>query len=186
MNFSYEGADLSRIIKSYTKDGYKYIIEYLDGSDATYFSSNDKEVEKLKSVMIEQAKQRDKVFSEKCLDKIPSINIFGTLVACLGINIAEISESMLLELVCIFVLGVNVGQIRANKRKRIELKKYKLFLELLDVLGEKELNSPKYTKQYEFDNIYAQPLMIETIDNFSLNDIKRVYKTYKLEKNSKQ
>ncbi len=183
MNFSYNGADLSRIIKSYTKDGYAYEVEYMDGSDVTYISYNEEEVEKLKGIMIAQAKERDRVFSETGLSKIPGINVFLILVSYFGFNIAEIKESTLLKIICFCLLSANVYQINTKNNKRKELKKYKLFLELLDELGEKELNSPKYTKQYK---AYAKPLTIETIDSFDLKEIKSVYKTYKLEKNSKQ
>ena len=90
--------------------------------------------------------------------------------------------------------GINVwdlyeedGAIKWNKVMSLEFpvksnKKHKMFLELIDNVGEKELNSPKYTKCYEFDNLYAKPININTVDEFSLSDIKRMYKVYYLGK----
>lgn len=182
MNFSYEGADLNKIIKWYVKKDCEYYIQYLDGSTCKYISYNDNEEERIKQKMLNQAKERDKMYSKDKLDEIPTNNLIGALVSCVGVSISQVSELDLLKYICLFMLGFNFQRILSNKRKVKELKKYRLFLELIDELGEKELNSSKYIKAYEIDNIYSKDLNISTLDSFSLNEIQSIYKVYKSKK----
>ena len=58
MNFTYDGADLSSIIKHYEINNNKIIIEYLDGS--TKIVANSKNMENsIQEVMLEQAEERN-------------------------------------------------------------------------------------------------------------------------------
>ena len=160
MNFCYEGAELDKIIKRYKKDGNEYTILYMDGSVSSYFSNEENEENIIKEKMIEQAKERDAVYNLNQLQPVTNKNLVGVISSAIGLGVGEIADADLLKLAAIFLLGFNISNVNSNKKKINELKKYKLFLELLEKVGEKELNSPKYTRSYEFDNLYTSLLYL--------------------------
>jgi len=182
MNFSYEGASLDKIIKKYSKKDFEYFIQYLDGSSSLYISDDIKEEDKIKELMLAQAIEREEKFKKGEIDATIFINMIGSIISCAGVSLCNFNKLDLLKLLFFSFLVVNLCSARSNKKKLKELKKYKMFLELINELSESELNSSKYTKAYEAENIYAKTLNINTVDEFSLGEIKSIYNVYIKEK----
>lgn len=178
MNFSYDGADLSKIIRRYTRNQNEYSVEYLDGSSRCYVSYVEDEEDIIKKEMLEQAKQRDKLFDRRFLSFVDNGYLLSGFISALGLSVAQIKDEQSFKTFWIATLLFSIYKFRFSGKKIEELEKYKLFLKLIDVLGEKELNSSKYTKCYEADNIYAQKLDINNLDKFSFRDIKRIQRVY--------
>ena len=181
MRFTYDGADLSKIIKRYKKNKNEYLIEYLDGSFNRYISYKDNEEERIKKQMIEQAKQRNELFDYRFLNFADSTYLIGSFVSVVGLALSLIKNENDFKFFWLVALIISMRKFNKTGKKLKELEKYKLFLELIEELGEKELNSPKYTKCYEFDNIFVDKLDIGTLDNFTYSNIEKVYKKYKSE-----
>lgn len=179
MNFSYGGADLSKIIKRYNRNQNEYLIEYLDGSIYSYISYEDNEEEKIKKQMLEQAKQRDELFERRFLHFTDNAYLVSNLISISGLGFSLIKDENDFKFFWLIALIISMRKFKQTGKKIQELEKYKLFLELIEGLGEEELNSPTYTKCYEFDNFYAEKLDIGSLDSFNYSDIKRVYKKYK-------
>ena len=47
MNFSYEGADRSKIINKYIREGNNYTIEYLNGDISSFYSTDENQEQKI-------------------------------------------------------------------------------------------------------------------------------------------
>jgi len=56
-----------------------------------------------------------------------------------------------------------------------------LFFEMYNSLD--EINKSEFMKCIEFENIYQKTLDIDTIDDFSYDEIKTLYRKFKGEKN---
>lgn len=67
---------------------------------------------------------------------------------------------------------------RSNNKKIIELKKYKLFLDLVDHLD--DINDSEFLKCIEFEKLYQKQFDINTLDEYTYGDVKTIYKSYKL------
>lgn len=175
MNFTYDGADLGKIIKSFSNNGDNFSLEYLDGSVSSYVCSNNNERQRIINLMIKQAEERqeninlDKLELRKKCDLI--ITAISSVVASVHINN---NKQLLLVLLFLFVF-INY-EYKITNRKVKELKKYKLFLELLPYL--EEVNNPEILKCVEFDKIYQKDLDITTLDEYSYSQVKTIYKTY--------
>lgn len=179
MTFSYPGADISKIIKYFYVDGHNYNVYYMDGTESEYTCYNEQEKERLTKLMIDQAIQRQEVLSDmsnlkKQLYISNSCVIASTIFTALG---AKINSS---AIVTIGFVGALVSLvISSGERKKIkELKKYKLFLEMVNDLD--KINKPEILKSIEFEPIYQVPLDITTVDQFTYGDIKFIHKQYVL------
>lgn len=179
MNFSYNGADLSKIIRMYKRDQNEYLIEYLDGSFNRYISYKTEEEERIKKQMLEQAKQRAELFDYSFLKFFDNAYFVSSLMSITGLGFSLIKNETDFKFFWSVALIISMCKFTHTGKKIQELEKYKLFLELIQELGEEELNSSKYTKCYEFDNLYAKKLDIGSLDSFTYSDIKRIYKKYK-------
>ena len=60
MNFVPNGSDLSQIIRTYIREGNNYTIYYFDNSEFSYRCDEQTEEDRIKSLMINQAMDRDK------------------------------------------------------------------------------------------------------------------------------
>jgi hypothetical protein len=179
MNFTYDGADLSKIIKRYKKSQNEYLIEYLDGSFNRYISYKPDEEERIKKEMLEQAKQRTELYDTIFLNFTDKAYFIGSLISISGLGFSFIKDEKDFKFFWIIAIMISLNKFIKNGKKMKELEKYKLFLELIEELGEEELNSPEYTKCYECDNLYAKKLDIGSLDSFEYEDIKRIYEKYK-------
>ena len=75
MTFTYEGADLSKIIKKYFKNGNNYTIQYLDGTNFDYCSLASNEEQNIKCNMIKQAIERQVNISTKSISTINYVSL---------------------------------------------------------------------------------------------------------------
>lgn len=179
MNFSYDGADLSKTIRRYKRNGNEHFIEYLDRTFDIYISYEDDEEEKIKKQILEQVKQRAELFDYRFLNFTDSTYLVGSFISLAGLGFSLIKNENDFKFFWLVALIISMRKFSQTGKKIQELEKYKLFLELIEKLGEEELNSSKYTKCYEFDNFYAKKLDIGSLDSFTYSDIKRIYKKYK-------
>lgn len=178
MTFACLESDISRIIKSFSVDGYNYTIIYLDGSISQYICYNENEKIRLTKIMLEQAIYRQENINEEHLIKIMQTGYANALLSMIlgGIYLVNINTigTIVFMLISLIELRVSIG----SHSKLNELKKYKLFLEMAKNLD--SINQSRILKCIEFENIYQIPLDITTIDEYSYSDIKRIYKEYKL------
>lgn len=169
MTFTYSGVDLSKIIGALRIDGNNFSIYYLDGTVSTYVCTDEDEKKKIKDIMIKQAIERQATYDIKILDMRNKLSIMEFLLATFGASYSIIEKQP-------FFLGLNTyflySSIKTHietKGKLKELKKYKMFLELLDNL--KDINSGLSENEL--------PLDIDTLDDFSYGEVKSHYKYYK-------
>lgn len=179
MTFSYEGVNLSKTIKKYERNENEYLIEYLDGSSYNYISYEYDEEEKIKKQMLEQAKERKELFDLHFLNFTDTVYLISGLLSAVGLSFSLIENENNFKHFWIILLIISIYKFKQTGNKLQELEKYRLFLELIEELGEEELNNPKYTKCYEFDSLYAKKIDIGSLDSFDYRDIKRIYTKYK-------
>ena len=176
MNFVQYGADLSKIIKNYTKTGDMYIVEYFDESYSQYESLDRDEEKRLKTIMINQALERDNSYNIKNVSISNKLNIANSLMSTLLLSYTLYREKQLLSILTIIALTYGLKCLSDNAEKIRELKKYKLFFEMMNDL--EIVNNSKVLKAVEFDNIYQMPFDINTLDRYSYNQVKDIYKSY--------
>ncbi len=172
MTFTYEGADLSRVIDCIYCEGNSFNIYYLDGSKSTYFCSDKEEKEKIKRLMIKQAEERSQKLNINYLNDKIKFNLLHSLNFVAFATLWTVAEKKVTipALALITLASVQIKNYFSNKTRIEELKKYKMFLELLDTLDEinEDYGKPKFL-----------PLDIDTLDSFSYKEIKSLYKYYK-------
>lgn len=175
MTFTYIEADLRKIIKSYFRDGCNYEVEYLDGSIAKYYCSNELEESRLENLMLKQALERQEKVNVKEMEvykELSRIAAYLSSIACvLSIEEQKSVFALILGILCIS----SIKEFREKREMLNELKKYQIYIDIMDRI--KEVNESELLKCIEFDNYYQIPLNLGTLDNYSLNDIKRIRKT---------
>lgn len=177
MTFIDKNSDPSIIIKDYRVKGDNYLVEYLDGSKNNYYCSSDNEESRIKEEMIKQAIERKDKINIKLLELASDSSLIVALlstICSLAIKNSGMTIAMLL------VVIASIYTFAKNSRKIKELKKYEMFLEMKDSLN--EINTPKYMKHIEFENIYQKDLGINTVDDFTYGETKTLYKVYSKEK----
>ena len=191
MLYGYEGADNSDIIKNYSTNKGKIIINYLDGS--TYEVPLTEENEKaILDVMLQEAKDRDESDAlQNAKDKkmrsllmlLPSITCAvvggGLLVnGCLDYNVGK-SEvealyakvflgSVLASLGSVTLFGTGIS-LTYSKKEIEELRKYHLYLKIKDEYE----NSNDENKRCGI-NPSRPELNINTLDEYRLKEIKKI------------
>lgn len=172
MKFTYDEADKSQTISCYEVDGIKYIIKYLDGTKDEFISYNPDEERKLQEKMIEQAIDRDAHISLEDLKQNKKACKLLTILAIITSAIfLKRGEDTLKWITIIEGLISGLGFI--EERKKInELVKYRIFLEIMNDI--KKVHESELLKCIEFDNFYQIPLNINTLDGYSLNDMKKI------------
>lgn len=179
MTFTYDGADLSKVIECIHCEDNNFNIYYLDGSKSTYVCSSEDEKEKIKKLMIEQAIERQKnIIYISALSSENMANVAGIL-GFAGLAVIETIFAKKLDLHALanlIITSLYTKKYLTTNAQLKELKKYKMFLELLDNLDEINL-------QFEENDL---PLGIDTLDEFSYSEVKGWYKYYKKEKQLKK
>lgn len=183
MTFTYEGANLSETIKDFFKQGNRYTINYLDNSSSSYICYNDNEVQRIKNTMVQQAIERQNKISKKDL-------LLGLKCYLIGFGISTGEFILLLNnedyILKLLTLGTSILTYKGCNsviNKLLELKKYKMFLELNEYL--KEINKGDFLKCIEFDNFYQIPFGIDTLDDYKYSKVKTIYNTYFSKNNNK-
>lgn len=177
MNFTFDGADLSQTIKRIYNENNEYGIEYLDGSYDEYTCNDQKELDRLFEIFIDQAKERDENINLKPLIIKNVLEEVLRILSAFSLGLAIKKEESSLVLVYLASLIYVTANNRKTKKQIKELKKYKLFLELASDL--KNVNTSKILKCVERDPKYQVPLDPTTLDDYSYGYVKKIYKTYK-------
>ena len=172
MTFCGENQNKSEIITKVEKRNNYYTLQYLDGSEVSFYNNDKNYYKKLETQLIEQAEERNYCNVVKT-DKW--CNFFVAISSLCLTNIA-IRENIL-SLACVsFIASLYyVSQWRKNSKRLKELKKYKILLENYEEFK----NDPNIAKVIEFEPLYREPVNIFTIDNFSLYDMKLMQKSLK-------
>ena len=176
MNFTYNGADLSKIIERFYFNGNMYTVEYLDGSKEEYdLTKEDQQF--IKRIMVLQALKRDKEMKlsnlklKNCFDVFLSAICFSGVVLSIGKQKKEAVPFSVGGLI------VSLGNVKQNMAKIRELKKYKLFFKLYEDL--ELINQSKILKYIEFDNMYQTEFDINTLDSYTYGEVKTINKVLK-------
>lgn len=178
MKFS-EDTDLSKIIGNFTKNDNYYKIEYLDGSVAEYYNSDDKHDKILMNRMLKDAIERDKNLYKKYKKYLINdiIKFLGT------VYLLNLSRQIQLLYCLSFILNViSIVQFRKNLRNYLELKKYHDFLNIKNELEKNE--NKDITKLIEIDNFFKEDLNINNLDNYSNADLSLLKKELKQRKSN--
>lgn len=180
MNFIANKEDLSKTIKSYKSTGNNYKVVYMDGSEANFYCSDENFGNQLRETMIKQAIERQKTFNIDFYDKIGSLYT-ALLMVDLGVLWPTLAygDAASASLVLVALASTTVASVKVNKKIR-ELKKYKLFLEMVDDI--ELINSSDILKSIEFENIYLKPFDIDTLDDYTYGEVKTIHKELKLKK----
>lgn len=183
MNFICPDTDKSKIIKNIEQRGCNYLITYLDGKSTQYISYNENEYQRLRNIMIDQAIERQTKINIDDLSFKKGLSIMSSFALLEGYILVNGIDNSNLTLLLILLLMICLYNYKINSRKLKELKKYKLFLEMLDDID--YINKSNILKTIEPENIYQVPLDINTLDKYSYNDIKIINKQLKKQKTLK-
>ena len=172
MTFTYEGADLSTTIKSFSKNGCNYHIVYMDGSESIYYCSREDEEERLYNIMLSQVLERNEKINLKELELsreiLKIIMALSGYLFVLSLKEQEITYSLISVLISLF----SIKNFRERRKKLKEIKKYQIFIEIMDRI--KNVNEAELLKCIEFETFYQKPLNLSYLDEYSLGDMKRI------------
>lgn len=174
MTFTYEDADLSTTIKRYFKNGYNYEVEYLGGSIAEYYCSNELEEDRLENLMLEQVLEREEKMNIKELEVSKEILRVISYLSCFACALSIEEQKSLLTLIAGISCILSIKDFRQKRKMLNELKKYQIYIDIMDRI--KVVNQTELLKCVEFDSYYQEPLNLSNLDNYSLTDIKRIRK----------
>ena len=194
MNFCSRMQDESEIITKIEKiDNNRnyYVIHYLDGREVTLYNQDEFYITMLGYIMLDQAIERDRrLYKLRKEDFYKSIFMsFMIIMYCLSCTIMtrETDKRMLYTMYLLFEASVSVWSIKVikdNKTTLDELKKYRIYLNMRKELEKQE--NKDITKILETDPYRRKKLNINTIDDFTLRDVKIVKKELKRRSNNKQ
>lgn len=174
MTFTYDGADLSTTIKKFSQTGLNYHVEYMDGSESNYYCSNELERERIINLMLEQINLREEKMDLEVLNLKRVLARF-TLGLSGYLNVLAISRQQDLIYIISLICGIiSLKDLRDIRKKVAELKKYRLFIDMMEEL--KTVNESKLLECVEFEHIYQIPLDICHIDEYSYGEMKRIRK----------
>ena len=172
MTFTYEGADLSTTIKNFSQNGLNFRVEYMDGSESYYYSSNETEYERLTKLMVEQAILREEKMQLETLGIKKQLAKFTTMLASY-LSVLSISKQKdLISIISILIAIISLKNYRDMKKKIKELKKYQIFIDMMDEL--KGVNESKLLECIEFEHMHQIPLTINHLDEYSFGEMKRI------------
>lgn len=181
MTFTYDSADLSRIIKNFRQDGYNFYVEYLDGSVSEYYCANDEEYNRLINLMLEQALDRQKNMNVEYLEINKNLAGIISLLLSYLTSLSVERKQATLALISFILLIISCKDIKTKRRKIKELKKYQIFFEIMDEI--KEVNETELLRCVEFEPMYQIPLTINHLDEYSYGEMKRIRKNLGVLKN---
>ncbi len=180
MKHGYEGAEAGELIQNYKTSNDKIIITFLDGTNYEMPLTEENEANLLNK-MLEQAEERKGLSIYDLNQKRTKALIWTiTQVGCTALNIlgASIADSKGMRVFASIVSGITALNVVMNgldyrfKNDEIkELEKYDIYLQIRTRLENADdsnlFNGIRKRKQ-------ETPLNINTLDNYSLNDIKKI------------
>lgn len=182
MNYGYENKEDKEIIKNYNKENDILIINYLDGSQQEILLTDENE-KKLLSEMLEQAKERNNSSTIEKTERSRNRFLFQEILCLLFASSnmlravrCSISNEKFLALVYPLLAGacgvlavINDVEYKLYNEKLDEFKKYAVYIDLLNKL--EKLNENEKNNLLKIENNYIN---INTLDNFSLKEIKKL------------
>lgn len=171
----YDGEENEKIINGYKiNDNYVEII-YLDGS-SELVDKTDGIIKEIDNELEIFAKKRDKDLY-KNLEIERNRNLILFLVS-LPLCLMSIKRNILsIILVSLLINYYSFCKYLDNNKKLKELKKYRLYLSMMNDL--KKDKNQDITRVIEFDSFYREPININTLDEFSLREVKIIKKELK-------
>ena len=175
MKYTYDHIELSSIIEKYKINHDKIIVNFLDGS--SYELSLNKENEEIiKRRMLKQAIARDESHALKEAKKkqIKALiwSIFQTYLTAICISNSYSNNGTMTATMLSYISGIIVVlhgiEFKIDSEEIEEIEKYKIYLSIKDRL-EDNIKNPNL---YVGVNSIEKELNINTLDNYSLNDIK--------------
>lgn len=163
-----------KIIKNYKKENNSFIIEYLDGTK-DYIKESDTTLDDIHLKMIKQAIKRDRLLYNKTYLKI----ILNSFYECFGLFASgfAMSNKNFFMLIISLILWVFMSEDNnKNSIKLRELKKYRLFLRLLNSIEEIE----DLELEYVDDDEKQKPLTINELDKITYKEMIELDNEYKL------
>lgn len=168
----YDGEENEKIISGYKISGEYVEIIYLDGSSELVYKTDNliKDIENELEIF---AKKRDKdLYKSIEIEKNRNLILF---LVSLPLSLMSIKKNILsIIIVSLLINGYSFCKYLENRNKLKELKKYRLYLGMMNDLKKDE--NKDITKVIEFDSFYREPININTLDSFSLNDVKVIKK----------
>lgn len=180
MKFGYEGANLSELIRKYKVSNQMMAINFLDDKGSFIIPYNEEVEQQIQDYMIEQAKLRKENMDlneyNNDLSRTVSLSLVGggfSIFSTVGLITAEqiftqsYFGSLLVYAGAITILSSLVA-IKQNKKVK-ELKKYDIYLSIRE-----QLDNICDTKLYEGVSPKRQSLNINTLDDYSLKELKDI------------
>jgi len=162
--------DLGKIIKNFTYDGCNFHIEYYDGTSSDYICSDPQHAQKIKDLMYNQAMERQIDLSACDFNINENCMILAQLFNTFGFGYGAFKESSFLLVLFGILTGINVIELIKNAAARREFEKYLIFFELFE---DKEIvNNSKFMECIEYDHLYQKRLDIDTVDEFTLGELR--------------
>ena len=175
MTFTHDKANLSETIWRYEKEDDSYKITYLDGSESSYISNRENEPELIEQTMINQAIERQNEIPIERVKMNQKFYTTGIFISAVAFQLLGDNETVLSTLPIIGGISSIVLANKERKRKQ-ELKKYKMFLEIYKDLP--KVNESKLLEVVEPDHMYQIPLNINNLDKYSYGEMKIIYKKF--------
>ena len=170
------------IIESLKERPYNYEVKFLHDKNIYSFSKLDPDSQHLLFEMLCQAKERDEELYNKYKGVIYQ-DIAAYLAALVGTAFLTNGNSQLLSCFLFMATVYFWYNLKKDIRKKFELKKYHIFLDI-----RKELQKPENKNILdiiECDKIYQDPrgVTLENLDDYSYFDIKTIKKELKRRNN---
>ena len=192
MKFTYEGADLSKIIRKYEIKKNKIIVTYLDNKKKEY-EFNEHIEKDLINTMLEQAKDRDEKYDDsnlhaKYYEGLINVSIiqgismislpFLTLIKNRNIGLTLCSCLVLFESKAAYELA----KAGFKNAKLKDLVKYNCYLSIREEL----LKCKNYKELLNNNNINKDILNINNLDSVKLRKILNLYDNIEIKKGNKK
>ena len=182
MKHGYDGANLEKIIKNYKIIDDKIIINFLDGGKYEIPLTKQNEIDLLNK-MFDQATERNNNSSINELKQLKKLFINGAVINSIlcgqsVLNYSAMDPENIISKFCAFIFGcASVSAIAYGieyillANRIMELEKYDIYLQIKSKLENVDnptlFNGIKKSKN-------TTPLNINTLDNYSLSDIKNI------------
>lgn len=162
-----------KIIKNYKKENNSFIIEYLDGTK-DYIKESNTTLDDIHLKMIKQAIKRDQTLYSEISFK-NKLNYFFKYFSIFAGGFSLSNRNLILLFVAIFYNVLMQIECEKSTPQISELKKYRMYLRLLNISEEKDLSL-----EYIDNNNIQKPLNINELDYISYKEFKKLNKAYKL------
>ena len=181
MKFASPYSNLSEVIKKFTYEGDHFHIEYFDGTSTDYICYSPERVEMVKEKMLFQAFERQDDYDHYPFKLKEDVTMFFSLMATILFGRGIINDEAAPTVIGLLTIGLCLRSCIKTAQLKKELEKYRIFFDLYDHLD--EINNGKFMECIEADHFYQKMLDIDTVDDFSLGEIKTLKRNLDATKN---